>query len=54
MVIDGTPFYSNLIYYIFGVGHNGTGLPFDGITLKYEYNNRISLVGPTEFCLNAV
>ena len=54
MVIDGTPFYSNLIYYIFGVGHNGTGLPFDGITLKYEYNNRISLVGPTEFCLNAI
>ena len=53
MEIDSTPFYSNLIYYIFGVGHNGTGLPFDGITLKYEYNNRISLIEPTEFSLNA-
>ena len=53
MEIDSTPFYSNLIYYIFGVGHNGTGLPFDGITLKYEYNNRISLIEPTEFSLVA-
>lgn len=50
MSINNNTFYSNLIYYIINVAYaQGGELKIDGISLKYDLNDRISLVGATEF-----
>ena len=50
MSINNNIFYSNLIYYIINVAYaQGGELKIDGISLKYDLNDRISLVGATEF-----
>jgi len=54
MLIDNQTFYSNLQYYIFAVSYDLLTQATDGITLKYNFNDRIDFVGSTEFEINAV
>ena len=52
MEIDDKVFHSNLIYYLFSAGLGDgeqVGTRPDGISLKYEFNNRIDLLNPGEF-----
>lgn len=54
MSIDNYTFYSNLIYYIINVAYaQGGERKIDGISLRYDFNDRISLVSPTEFQMAA-
>ena len=55
MVVNSKDFYSNLLYYIFGVGYaSGTiGDVIHGIGVECNFNGKIDFIGPNEFMLDA-
>ena len=54
MVLNNNNFYSNLLYYIFGVGYpTGGEQMYHGVAVACNFNNKIDFIGPNEFMLEA-